>query len=295
MPDESRTLQDEFSPRQEAAQIALVPNIVVISSDGKGKASTLELQRDGLKQQDAPGGSPSGLGASPVSVELGEVKTAHVPEPLKAISLLRGREVSVNQESPVDPSGMKQQNDMNLPLQANSCTDSDYSSTKSSPGYACSGFGTDLYDGELLELDTRKLEKMSSVSPVNLSGTSLDSDKARKSNLDFNRGDSMLDLTAKSKAENSTNGSSPRSSVVRQNRYSVDVGSERYLEDDYVDRQSTRSRRSVKEGVFCCYQATNRAFLRCVEETPAMLSGLLLSIIFCVVIIIVIAATGRVR
>ncbi|PWA19845.1 hypothetical protein CCH79_00015851 [Gambusia affinis] len=295
MPDESRTLQDEFSPRQEAAQIALVPNIVVISSDGKGKASTLELQRDGLKQQDAPGGSPSGLGASPVSVELGEVKTAHVPEPLKAISLLRGREVSVNQESPVDPSGMKQQNDMNLPLQANSCTDSDYSSTKSSPGYACSGFGTDLYDGELLELDTRKLEKMSSVSPVNLSGTSLDSDKARKSNLDFNRGDSMLDLTAKSKAENSTNGSSPRSSVVRQNRYSVDVGSERYLEDDYVDRQSTRSRRSVKEGVFCCYQATNRAFLRCVEETPAMLSGLLLSIIFCVVIIIVIAATGRIE
>ncbi|XP_043952893.1 adenylate cyclase type 2-like [Gambusia affinis] len=295
MPDESRTLQDEFSPRQEAAQIALVPNIVVISSDGKGKASTLELQRDGLKQQDAPGGSLSGLGASPVSVELGEVKTAHVPEPLKAISLLRGREVSVNQESPVDPSGMKQQNDMNLPLQANSCTDSDYSSTKSSPGYACSGFGTDLYDGELLELDPRKLEKMSSVSPVNLSGTSLDSDKARKSNLDFNRGDSMLDLTAKSKAENSTNGSSPRSSVVRPNRYSVDVGSERYLEDDYVDRQSTRSRRSVKEGVFCCYQATNRAFLRCVEETPAMLSGLLLSIIFCVVIIIVIAATGRIE
>ncbi|XP_034412641.1 adenylate cyclase type 2-like [Cyclopterus lumpus] len=59
------------------------------------------------------------------------------------------------------------------------------------------------------------------------------------------------------------------------------------------DMRSTRSRRSVKEGVCCCYQAVHRAFLQCVEETPAMLSGLVLSLAFCVAIIVLIPATGR--
>ncbi|RVE60332.1 hypothetical protein OJAV_G00179860 [Oryzias javanicus] len=65
------------------------------------------------------------------------------------------------------------------------------------------------------------------------------------------------------------------------------------LFEDDEDGQSSRSRRSVKEGVCCCFQATHRGFLRCMEETPSMLSGLLLTLVFCVVIIVVIAATGR--
>ncbi|MED6238548.1 hypothetical protein ATANTOWER_024384 [Ataeniobius toweri] len=304
MPDEARALQDGFRPGQEAAQVALVPNIVVNPSDGKGKANTLELddfthKRDCFKQQnvtsDLTGRSQSGLGVSQVSVEVGEVKTAHGPEPLKAISLLRGREVSsqsTEQDLPLESSSNKLQNDINLPLQANSCTDSDYSSTKSSPGYACSNSSTDLYDGELLELNKKTLEKMSSIPPVNLFETSLDSDKENKSDLDLNRGDSMWDVASKSNVGDSPNGSSSGifdvSSKVSQTRESIDVRSN---QDD--DGQSVRSRRSVKEGVCCCYQATNRAFMHCVEETPAMLSGLLLSIIFCVVIIVVIPATGR--
>lgn len=281
----------------------MVPNLVVISSEGKGEADRLELndfshKRDFLKQQNAtsdlPGGSRSVLSASQVSVQVGEVKTTHVPEPLQAVSLSRGKEASSRsseRQPRLDSSSSKLENDTNL--QANSCTDSDYSSNKSSPGYASSGISADLYDGELLELDKRALEKMSSVSPFNLSGTSPEPDKAKKGNLDLSGDTSTWDLTCEPKAWTPTEGSSPRlssvSSQIGQARDSVDF---RSVQDE--DGQSTRSRRSVKEGVCCCYQATNRAFMRCVEETPAMLSGLLLSIVFCVVIIIVIPATGRV-
>ncbi|MEQ2157979.1 hypothetical protein GOODEAATRI_007397, partial [Goodea atripinnis] len=260
MPDEARALQDGFRPGQEAAQVALVPNIVVNPSDGKGKANTLELddfthKRDCFKQQnvtsDLTGRSQPGLGVSQVSVEVGEVKTAHGPEPLKAISLLRGREVSsqsTEQDLPVESSSNKLQNDINLPLQAISCTDSDYSSTKSSPGYACSSSSTDLYDGELLELNKKTLEKMSSISPVNLFETSLDSDKENKTDLDLTRGDSMWDVASKSNVGDSPNGSSSGisdvSSKVSQTRESIDVRSD---QDD--DGQSVQSRRSVKEGV----------------------------------------------
>ncbi|XP_041738662.2 adenylate cyclase type 4 [Coregonus clupeaformis] len=53
------------------------------------------------------------------------------------------------------------------------------------------------------------------------------------------------------------------------------------------------SKRSVAEGVCCCYRAVHKAFIRCLEETPAMLPGLLLAMGFCVAIIILIPATGR--
>ncbi|XP_056620140.1 adenylate cyclase type 4 isoform X2 [Triplophysa dalaica] len=42
-----------------------------------------------------------------------------------------------------------------------------------------------------------------------------------------------------------------------------------------------------------CFRAVRRAFLRCLEETPIMVSGLVLSILFCVTIIIIIPSTGR--
>ncbi|KAL0970044.1 hypothetical protein UPYG_G00236390 [Umbra pygmaea] len=54
-----------------------------------------------------------------------------------------------------------------------------------------------------------------------------------------------------------------------------------------------RSRKSVAEGMCCCYRFVNKAFLRCLEETPAMFPSLLLTVGFCVAIIILIPATGR--
>uniref|UniRef100_A0A146Y5A4 adenylate cyclase n=1 Tax=Fundulus heteroclitus TaxID=8078 RepID=A0A146Y5A4_FUNHE len=296
MPDGAS--RDESRPGLEEAKVALVPNIVVISSDGKGKGDTLELDDFRDKRQNVSSkptaGVQSGPAGPPVVVEVGEVKTAHVPQPLQASTLVRGRDVSSQgaaREPPADSSSNKLRMEASPPPQGNSCTDSDYSSARSSPGYACRSFSTELYDGQILELDKRTLEKTSSISPVNLSETSLDSDKASKSNLDLNRGDSAWDEA--SKAGSSPNGGPPGlsgvPSSVRHARDSVVAPSE--PEDD--DGQSMRSRRSVKEGVCCCYQATNRAFMRCVEETPAMLPGLLLSIIFCVVIIVVIPATQR--
>ncbi|XP_030635308.1 adenylate cyclase type 4 [Chanos chanos] len=53
------------------------------------------------------------------------------------------------------------------------------------------------------------------------------------------------------------------------------------------------SKHSVAEEVCCCFHAVRKAFLRCLEETPIMVSGLVLTILFCVTIIIIIPTTGR--
>ncbi|KAI4897958.1 hypothetical protein NFI96_025212, partial [Prochilodus magdalenae] len=54
-----------------------------------------------------------------------------------------------------------------------------------------------------------------------------------------------------------------------------------------------RQRRSTNEGVCCCYRAVRQAFLRCLEETSIVVPGLVLTILFCVTIIIIIPTTGR--
>ncbi|XP_008277916.1 adenylate cyclase type 4 [Stegastes partitus] len=314
MPDKSQGFQDKKRPGAEASQVSLVPDIVVISSDGEGKntgGNILELDDfshatnklkhsaqsgdvDILQGSDTTGslavGDQSGRVVSQVPVEVGVAKTTQAPEPLKTNSLLRGTGVtpqSTDNDAPVSSSSEKLQNDN---------SDSDYSSTKSSPGYACTSFSTDLCGEDLSELDGSSFEKTNSVSAVNLSESSLNtscSDKTNKNSPDDERGDCDIDLSAKSKPKNSLNGTSAAfpdfSSQVNQSRDSIDV---RWHEDD-GDRRSTRSRRSVKEGVCCCYQAFHRAFLRCVEETPAMLPGLVLSLLFCVAIIVLIPTTGR--
>lgn len=48
-----------------------------------------------------------------------------------------------------------------------------------------------------------------------------------------------------------------------------------------------------RTAVCCCYQALRLAFLRCLEDTPTVVPGLLLTILFCVTIIVIIPATGR--
>ncbi|XP_019898635.2 adenylate cyclase type 4 [Esox lucius] len=53
------------------------------------------------------------------------------------------------------------------------------------------------------------------------------------------------------------------------------------------------SQNRLVEGMCCCYRAVHKAFLRCLEETPAVLPGLLLAMGFCIAIVILIPATGR--
>ncbi|XP_077445508.1 adenylate cyclase type 4 isoform X2 [Stigmatopora argus] len=49
----------------------------------------------------------------------------------------------------------------------------------------------------------------------------------------------------------------------------------------------------VAHAVGCCFRSVHRGSLRCVEETPAMLAGLVLSLAFCVAIVVLIPTTGR--
>lgn len=301
MPDESQGFQDKGRPGEEAShQVSLVPDIMVVSSDEKGRttgSNILELDdfsktADVVKQNGDINVLQSGLSESQVAVEVGVAKTAQAPEPLKANSLLKGTGVTsqaTDHGAPVNASSDRLQTDNSH------CSDSDYSSSKSSPGYACTSFSTDLCDEGLSELDRSSYEKMNPISPVNLSEPSLDINKDTKNGPNNDRGVSETDLTVKPKAGNSSSGSSPvfpdDSFRVYQARDSIDVRWDN--EDGDEDRRSTHSRRTVKDGMCCCYQAFHRACLQCVEETPAMLSGLVLSLAFCVAIIVLIPTTRK--
>lgn len=305
MPDESQGFQGKGRSGEEASQVSLVPDIMVISSDREGKITggnipeldDLSQTTDGIKQS-AQGSDilQSGLGESQVFVELGVVKTAQAPEPLKANSLMRETGVTpqaTDHNGPVNSSSDRLQTDNSTSPATDGCT-------KSSPGHACTSFTADLCDVELSHLDRSAFEKTNPSSPDSFSEPSLDtspSSKNTQSSPDDNRGDHRTDPTVKPAAENSLSGGSPAvpdvSSSVHQTRDSFD--DRRDEEDRDEDRRSTQSRRTVKEGMCCCYQAFHRAFLQCVEETPAMLSGLVLSLAFCVAIIVLIPTTGRVR
>ncbi|XP_069564084.1 adenylate cyclase type 2-like [Brachyistius frenatus] len=297
MPDESRGLQDAGRSGEEASQVSSVPDIVVSSSDGEGKMTAgniLELddfgqttdqlklsgQSGDLKLQGAEShfadGSPSGPGVSQVSAEVGVAKTAQAPEPLETNSLSRGAgetPQAADGEAQVDSSCHKLQNANGAPLQKSSVSDSAYSSTKSSPGYTCASFSTDIRDEDLSELDGNAFEKTSATCPVDLSESSLDASPSNKT------------------TQKSPDDDADVSHKISQNGDSIDAGWDE--EDGDEDKRSTRSGRSVKEGVCGCYQAVHRAFLQCVEETPAMLSGLVLSLLFCVAVIVLISTTDR--
>ncbi|TDG99549.1 hypothetical protein EPR50_G00195420 [Perca flavescens] len=256
MPDELQGFQEKDMPGEEAPQVSLVPNIVAVSSDRAGKIPV----------------SQSGLGDSQVFVEFGVAKTAQATKPLKANSWLKGTGVTpqaTDHDAPINSSSDRLQTD-STSSQTNNC----------------------------IALDGKPFEKTKPNTPVIFSETSLDtSNKNTKNSPDDERGDSKTDLTVKPKAENSLSGSTPAlpevSFKVAQTRQSIDVRwDDKYGDEDGCEeRQSNRSRQSVKEGVCCCYQAFHRAFLQCVEETPAMLTGLVLSLAFCVTLIVIIATT----
>lgn len=276
MPDESQGFQERGRPGEEAPQVRLVPDIMVVSSDGEGKitgGNILELddfkQTGGVKQSELSGDInilKPGLGESQVSVEVGVAKTARAPEPLRADSLLKGTGVTplaTDHDTPTDSSSDRLRTDNSASSQTDDCS-------------------------SLPELDRSSFEKTNSISPVNL-----DASHSDKSSQDDDGDDSKTDLIVKTKAENSLSGTSPASPDVSSNGYQTRDSIDVRWDDE--DRRSTGSRRTVKEGVCCCYQAFHRAFLQCVEETPAMLSGLVLSLAFCVAIIVLIATTERVR
>ncbi|XP_073330521.1 adenylate cyclase type 4-like [Pagrus major] len=288
MPDESQGFQEKGRPGDEASQVSSVPDIMVVSSDGKSKftgGSNLELEDFGQSAQRSDVNIlQSGLGESQAPVEVGVAKIAQAPEPLKANSLLKGTGVTLqatDHDAPVNSPSDRLQTDNST----NGCSDSDYSSSKSSPGYACNSFSTDICDEELSELDRSSLEKTNPISSVNFSEPSLD--KNTKNSSDADKDISQTDLTVEPKVENSFNDSFK----VCQTRDSIDFMWDEMDRDE--DRRSTQSRRTLKEEMCCCYQRIHRAFLQCVEETPAMLSGLVLSLAFCVAIIVLIPTTGR--
>lgn len=224
--------------------------------------STIDVMVNAGELTDSSQGSQSGLSEPQVSVEVGVVKTELAPEPLSVTSS------PATEDAPVISASDR--------LQTDNTTSSDCSSSKSS---------ADLCDAECFLLKELSTDEMKPISVVSVSNPSLDASKCRKSNTDtpsYDRGDSITELTFKP---------TQRSSNVIQTR---DSSSVRWAEEgNDGDGQSTRSRQSVSEGVCCCYRAVHRAFLQCVEETPAMLSGLLLSLAFCVAIIVLIPTTGR--
>ncbi|KAL2079127.1 hypothetical protein ACEWY4_024871 [Coilia grayii] len=63
---------------------------------------------------------------------------------------------------------------------------------------------------------------------------------------------------------------------------------------DDVAGDPSPPRKSFGENVCCCCRAVQGAFLRCQEETPAMVTGVVLTILFCVTIIIIIPTTRQV-
>lgn len=61
-----------------------------------------------------------------------------------------------------------------------------------------------------------------------------------------------------------------------------------------VPEVNVRIRSNTTSRASRCYKAVRLAFLQCLEETPIVVPGLVLTILFCVTIIVIIAATGRV-
>ncbi|XP_029932527.1 adenylate cyclase type 4 [Myripristis murdjan] len=251
----------------------------------------------------------SGLDQPVVCVEVGVAKTALAPEPLKLQSPLRGTCVTppAMDDAPGNTASDRLRQENATSSESSDSKDSDYSSTKSSPDYCCTSFSSDLCDDDCLKLDEGFVEKSNPPSPVSSSDLTMDayrqSQSSAKPSSDNSRADFRADMTEadadKSKEKDhlcdqrgthpdvSSHCSVPLTQMGDSSRFTLDEG----VGDE--DGRSTRSRRSVSEGACCCYRAVHRAFLQCVEETPAMLPGLLLSMAFCVAIIILIPTTGR--
>ncbi|KAI9546251.1 hypothetical protein NQZ68_028687 [Dissostichus eleginoides] len=263
MPDESQGFTDKRRTGEEGApKVALVPDVVVKSIDGEGEhtgGNIMELD-DLSKTKD---------GLSSDTLKGNEGNDGALNKSKSPVSVEVGVAKKVQSPEPLE-SVMKGTTTTDHANLVNSSSDRLQAVEKSTK----SNFGE-----EISELDG--FEKTNQISPVKISAHSF---KNSKKSPDDDRGFS--------KTDSSLSGSSPTTPFkVPQTRDSIDVRWDD--EDKGEDKKSTRSRQSVKEGVCCCYQAFHRAFLQCVEETPAMLTGLVLSLAFCVALIVLIPTTGR--
>lgn len=272
------------------------------SGKDPGPVSGNELELEDFGQNESERSSDgqdleSGLCRAPVSIEVHVVQAPQapqgpqgpqVPQVPQAPGLQEGdRAAGVNGKL-VNGSSDSLQTDGG----AFQC-DSDYSSMKSSPGYACTSFSPDFCEERLSELDKSVLEKTTTVSPLNFSASYSKTGKADHLNAGSDVCETDLS-EAKSKTDSSVRqGPSARARRAPQKRDSPDARLDK--EGREPDGRSNHSRRTVKEGMCCCYQTVHRGCLQCVEETPAMLPGLVLSLAFCVTIIVLIPTTGRVR
>lgn len=282
MPDESRGFQEKGSQGQESSTVitgngkSKIPggNILELEDFNRNahestQSSDLNVSQSGLCHPEFPSSLPSGAPLTPQATD-GDAVTS-----------------SSSSDRP------RAENSSSSP--ANTCCDSDSSGGRSHDGDSGSSFCSDLCNQRLSQLDRSSFEKTNNVSSLNFSQPNLDASKVGKvhNNSDEDRVESATDWSVDGEKQ----GSSPPADFthqVRETRNSIDV---RWGKDvgEEEDRQSTASRRTVREGMCCCYQTFHRAFLQCVEETPAMLSGLVLSLAFCVSIIVLIPTTGRVR
>ncbi|XP_068163759.1 adenylate cyclase type 2-like [Antennarius striatus] len=296
MPGHSQGFQKKERPAEEATGASLVPNIIVISTDGRQTISdtnVLELDSfcetvDSTKQNSDSNVLQSGLSEFQVPLEVDLLNPPESPEDPQDNSLLSRTDETLQFTDPDAPASSY---DSSASLQMDIVSDS--SSTISNPTLTSSRSRTELCEEERPEIDENAFAKTNNTSPVNFSDSNLEVSHSNRSCPVFYRHISNIDLNVKRKAENSVSDSPPLSPAdsfeTYQTRDSIDI---RWAEED-VDQRSTKSRQTVKEGLCCCYQAFHRACLQCVEETPAMLSGLVLSIAFCVSIIVLIPTTGR--
>ncbi|KAK5893296.1 hypothetical protein CgunFtcFv8_006183 [Champsocephalus gunnari] len=263
MPDESQGFTDKKrTGGDEAPKVALVPDVVVNAINGEGEntgGNIMELDDFSKAKHglssDTLKGNDGALTKSKSPVSVEVGVAKKVQSPEPLESLTKGTTTTTDHANPVTSS-----------------SDRLHAVEKSTT----SNFGE-----EISELDG--FEKTNQISPVKISAHSVENSH---SSPDDDRG--------VFKTDSSLSGSSPtRPFKLPQTRDSIDV---RWDDEDRgEDKKSTRSRQSVKEGVCCCYHAFHRAFLQCVEETPAMLTGLVLSLAFCVALIVLIPSTGRVR
>ncbi|XP_026122244.1 adenylate cyclase type 2-like [Carassius auratus] len=120
--------------------------------------------------------------------------------------------------------------------------------------------------------EDRTRHALSNTSSHNVPGTS--TDWTGPDGVDRRR--SLATLSETSRTSNATTEVSQSSHV-------------RFIADD----EPRESRRTSGRCTCSCFRAVNMAFLRCLEETPLLVSGVVLAILFCVTIIIIIPSTGR--
>lgn len=267
MPGESKGLEEKEEHGQESSQVSLVPELTVITSDEKSKipgGNILELEdlnrnTEGFTQK-------------------GDVEVSHTElwDPDFPSSLSSSLPLNGNESTGVSNSDLPE-------AESSSCCGSSHASDSGSSSCA------DLCNQRLAQLDRSSLEKTNNVSSLNFSQPNVDASESEKVQNNTN-GDSATDRSVDGEEQGSSRPTDLHHQA-HQSRDSMDVR----WDSKEEDQRSMVSRRTVREGMCCCYQTFHRAFLQCVEETPAMVSGLVLSLAFCIAIIVLIPTTGRVR